>query len=69
MNPSGDHVAGVDVLDPYGVDEMAAGGRRGLAIEPMTCAPNALVTGAALRVLQPEESWTTVWGIAAEPAR
>jgi aldose 1-epimerase len=43
--------------------------RRGLAIEPMTCAPNAFVTGAGLRVLEPEESWTTVWGIAAEPAR
>jgi aldose 1-epimerase len=43
--------------------------RRGLAIEPMTCAPNAFVTGDGLRVLEPEESWTTVWGIAAEPAR
>ncbi|MDP1803808.1 MAG: aldose 1-epimerase family protein [Acidimicrobiales bacterium] len=43
--------------------------RRGLAIEPMTCAPNAFVTGEGLRVLEPEESWTTVWGIAAEPAR
>jgi aldose 1-epimerase len=43
--------------------------RRGLAIEPMTCAPNAFVTGDGLRVLEPEESWTTVWGIAAEPGR
>lgn len=43
--------------------------RRGVAIEPMTCAPNAFVTGDGLRVLEPEESWTTVWGIAAEPAR
>ena len=43
--------------------------RRSLAIEPMTCAPNAFVTGDGLRVLDPEESWTTVWGIAAEPAR
>ncbi len=43
--------------------------RRGLAIEPMTCAPNAFVTGDGLRVLEPEESWTTVWGLAAEPAR
>ncbi|HET7718630.1 MAG TPA: aldose 1-epimerase family protein, partial [Acidimicrobiales bacterium] len=43
--------------------------RRGLAIEPMTCAPNAFVTGDGLRVLEPEESWTTVWGIAPEPAR
>jgi aldose 1-epimerase len=39
--------------------------RRSLAIEPMTCAPNAFVTGDGLRVLEPEESWTAVWGIAA----
>lgn len=43
--------------------------RRGLAIEPMTCAPNAFVTGDGLRVLEPEESWTTMWGIAAGPGR
>ena len=43
--------------------------RRGLAIEPMTCAPNAFVTGDGLRVLEPEESWTTVWGIAPDRAR
>lgn len=43
--------------------------RRGLAIEPMTCAPNAFVTGDGLRVLEPEESWTTVWGIAADGGR
>ena len=28
--------------------------RRSLAIEPMTCAPNAFVTGDGLRVLEPE---------------
>ena len=43
--------------------------RRSLAVEPMTCAPNAFVTGDGLRVRQPEESWTTEWGIAAAPAR
>ena len=37
--------------------------RRGLAVEPMTCAPNAFVTGDGLRVLEPEESWTTTWGL------
>ena len=47
-----------DTLDP-------ARRRRGLAIEPMTCAPNAFVTGDGLKVLEPEESWTTTWGIAA----
>jgi aldose 1-epimerase len=51
-------------------DTLAPGRRRrGLAIEPMTCAPNAFVTGDGLRVLEPEESWTTVWGIAAGPSR
>ena len=51
-------------------DTLAPGRRRrSLAIEPMTCAPNAFVTGDGLRVLEPEEAWTTVWGIAAEPAR
>jgi aldose 1-epimerase len=43
--------------------------RRSLGVEPMTCAPNAFVSGDGLRVLEPEESWTTVWGIAAEPGR
>lgn len=42
--------------------------RRSVAIEPMTCAPNAFVTGDGLRLLEPEESWTVVWGIAAVPA-
>jgi aldose 1-epimerase len=50
-----------DTLDP-------ARRRRSLALEPMTCAPNAFVSGDGLRVLEPEESWTTVWGIAADPA-
>ena len=43
--------------------------RKGVALEPMTCAPNAFVTGDGLRVLQPEQSWTTTWGIAAGPGR
>ena len=37
--------------------------RRGLAVEPMTCAPNAFVSGDGLRLLEPEESWTTTWGL------
>lgn len=37
--------------------------RRSLAVEPMTCAPNAFVTGDGLRLLEPEEAWTTSWGI------
>lgn len=43
--------------------------RRSVAIEPMTCPPNAFVTGDGLRVLEPQEAWTTTWGIAAGPPR
>ena len=51
-----------DTLDP-------ARRRRGLAVEPMTCAPNAFVSGDGLRVLEPGERWTTTWGIAPAPGR
>ncbi|HVD69609.1 MAG TPA: aldose 1-epimerase family protein [Actinomycetota bacterium] len=37
--------------------------RRGIAIEPMTCPPNALRTGADLIRLDPGSSWTSRWGI------
>jgi aldose 1-epimerase len=37
--------------------------RRGIAIEPMTCPPNALATGAGVIRLQPGGSWTGTWGI------
>jgi aldose 1-epimerase len=38
--------------------------RRSLAVEPMTCPPNALRTGESLIRLEPGESFTSVWGIA-----
>jgi aldose 1-epimerase len=38
--------------------------RRGLAIEPMTCAPDAFNSGAGLIVLQPGDVHTSSWGIA-----
>jgi aldose 1-epimerase len=38
--------------------------RRGIAIEPMTCAPDAFNSGAGLIVLQPGASHTSMWGIA-----
>ena len=41
--------------------------RRSVAVEPMTCGPNAFVTGDGLRILEPEESWTTTWGLTAGP--
>jgi aldose 1-epimerase len=37
--------------------------RHGLAIEPMTCAPDAFNSGAGLVVLQPGEAHTSTWGI------
>jgi len=39
--------------------------RRALAVEPMTCPPNAFVTGDDLLVLQPGETVTHTWGIQA----
>jgi aldose 1-epimerase len=37
--------------------------RRALAVEPMTCPPNALVTGHDLLTLAPGDSVTHTWGI------
>lgn len=38
--------------------------RRGLGIEPMTCAPDAFESGNGLQRLAPGGSFTSVWGIA-----
>jgi aldose 1-epimerase len=37
--------------------------RRSLAVEPMTCPPNAFQSGEALVVLEPGQSTTSAWGI------
>jgi galactose mutarotase-like enzyme len=37
--------------------------RRGLAVEPMTCPPDAFRSGIGLLVLEPGRSVETVWGI------
>ena len=37
--------------------------RRSLAVEPMTCPPNAFRTGDALIRLEPGCSFTSTWGI------
>jgi aldose 1-epimerase len=39
--------------------------RRSVAVEPMTCPPDAFRSGRDLVVLQPGESWRGTWGIAA----
>ena len=40
--------------------------RRGLGVEPMTCAPNAFQNGIGLRVLEPGAAFTATWGITVE---
>jgi aldose 1-epimerase len=42
--------------------------RRSLAVEPMTCPPNAFGSGDGLRLLAPGETLTGTWGIAATVA-
>ena len=37
--------------------------RRALAVEPMTCPPNAFATGIDLIILDPGSSVTHIWGI------
>ena len=37
--------------------------RAGLAVEPMTCPPNAFQSGEGLAVLEPGERFTSSWGI------
>lgn len=45
--------------DTLGADDR----RRGVAIEPMTCPPNALRSGEALVVIAPGDSWSGTFGI------
>lgn len=40
--------------------------RKAIAVEPMTCPPNAFVTGHDLIVLQPGADLTNTWGIKAQ---
>jgi aldose 1-epimerase len=47
--------------DPLGPDRR----RKALAVEPMTCPPNAFVTGDDLLVLEPGQEVTHTWGIRA----
>ncbi len=66
----GSVVLWVDASHPYlmlysGDTLPAARRRRSLAVEPMTCPPNAFRTGEGLIRLAPGESFTSRWGIAA----
>ena len=42
--------------------------RRSLAVEPMTCPPNALADGIDLIVLEPGAEWSGTWTLAWTPA-
>jgi len=49
-------------LQVYSADTLPAGQRRrSLAVEPMTCPPNALADGADLVVLEPGGEWAGTW--------
>ena len=53
-------------LQVFTGDPLSPGRRRkAVAVEPMTCPPNAFVTGDDLLVLQPGETVTHTWGIQA----
>jgi aldose 1-epimerase len=53
-----------DYLMVFSADTLApAERRRSLAVEPMTCAPDAFNSGAGLLVLTPGQTWTGAWGI------
>jgi aldose 1-epimerase len=44
-------------------DTLRVGARRALAVEPMTCPPNAFQTGQSVVRLAPGESHRSSWGI------
>jgi aldose 1-epimerase len=49
-------------LQVFTLDELTPD-QPGVAIEPMTCAPNAFNSGAGLIILEPGGAWTGSWGI------
>ena len=56
---------GYEVLQLFTGDTLASERRRrGLAVEPMTCPPNAFVTGERLIRLEPGQSHSVRWGVA-----
>ncbi|PZU47797.1 MAG: aldose epimerase [Arsenicicoccus sp.] len=56
-------------LQVYSGDDLPVGQRRrSLAVEPMTCPPNALADGVDLITLGPGETWAGTWSLAWTPA-
>ncbi len=68
-DPDGDAAVTLWVDESYGYLMLFTGdtrpdvNRRSLAVEPMTCPPNAFRTGDSLIRLEPGESTTAAWGI------
>ncbi len=53
-----------EVLQVYTAHTLAPSRRRrGLAVEPMTCAPNALQSGDGLARLEPGQAFSSRWGV------
>jgi aldose 1-epimerase len=42
--------------------------RRSIAVEPMTCPPNAFRSGTDVITLEPGDAWSGSWGIRATRA-
>jgi acetyl esterase/lipase/galactose mutarotase-like enzyme len=56
-------------LQVYSGDTLPSGQRRrSLAVEPMTCPPNALADGVDLVVLAPGETWSGTWTLHWQPS-
>ena len=56
-------------LQVYTGDTLPPGQRRrSVAVEPMTCPPNALADGVDLVVLEPAATWAGTWTLSWEPA-
>ena len=47
----------------YSGDTLDPEPRQSLAVEPMTCPPDALRSGTDLTILHPGSRWTGSWGI------
>ncbi len=63
MSPSGS-IEQFGYLMVYTGDTLPEGSeRKAVAIEPMTCPPDAFRSGTDLVVLQPGDHWTGTWGV------
>jgi aldose 1-epimerase len=69
--PEGEVSLWVDESYPYLMlftgDALPDVDRRSLAVEPMSCPPNAFRTGESLIRLEPGQSFTSIWGIESGP--